>query len=118
MKVLHIIDSGGLYGAEVMLLNLVQEQLRLGLDPVICSIGEKRFFEKPLESEGLKRGFKIKKFRMRAGPNLLGAYKILRFAHIGKFDLMHTHGYKGNILFGLLLRGLRKIPLVSTLHGW
>ena len=33
MQVLHIIDSGGMYGAEVMLLNLVEEQIRQGLKP-------------------------------------------------------------------------------------
>jgi hypothetical protein len=64
MKILHIIDSGGLYGAEVMLLNLVAEQIKLGLDPTIASIGEKNIDEKPLEAEALKRGFKVKKFRM------------------------------------------------------
>lgn len=118
MKILHIIDSGGLYGAEMMLLNLFQEQVRLGLDPTIASIGEMGIDEKPLEAEALKRGFKVEKFRMRPGPNLPGALRILRFAHHEKFDLMHLHGYKGNILFGLMPRAFRKIPLVSTLHGW
>ncbi len=39
MKVLHIIDSDGLYGAEIMLLNLVAEQQKFGLHPIIASIG-------------------------------------------------------------------------------
>jgi glycosyltransferase involved in cell wall biosynthesis len=118
MKILHIIDSGGLYGAEVVLLNLVAEQIELGLDPIIASIGEKHIPEKPLETEAIKRGFNVKKFRMRAGPNCLGALKILRFAHQESFDLMHSHGYKGNILFGFLPKKIRKIPLIATLHGW
>jgi len=42
MKILHIIDSGGLYGAEVMLLNLAEEQMKIGLEPVILSIGGKK----------------------------------------------------------------------------
>lgn len=33
MKILHVIDSKGLYGAEVMLLDLVKEQMSMGLDP-------------------------------------------------------------------------------------
>ncbi len=118
MKILHIIDSGGLYGAEVMLLNLVDEQVKLGLGPTICSIGKHNDKEKPLETEALKRGFKVKKFGMRAGPNVFGAWKILKFAHQENFDLIHAHGYKGNILFGFIPKRLRKIPLVSTLHGW
>jgi len=118
MKILHIIDSGGLYGAEMVLLNLVAEQIKMGLDPTIASISEKHISEKPLETEALKRGFKVRKFRMRPGPNFLGALKILQFAHQKGFDLMHSHGYKGNILFGFLPKNVRKLPFVATLHGW
>ena len=32
MRILHIIDSGGMYGAEVMLLNLVEEQVQAGVE--------------------------------------------------------------------------------------
>ncbi len=118
MKILHIIDSGGLYGAEIVLLNLVAEQIKMGLDPTIASIGEKNIGEKPLETEAIKRGFKVKKFRMRPGPNYFGAWAILKFAHKEGFDLMHSHGYKGNVLFGLMPKSIRKIPLVATVHGW
>jgi glycosyltransferase involved in cell wall biosynthesis len=118
MRILHIIDSGGLYGAEIVLLNLVAEQMKLGLDPAIVSIGKKGVAEKPLETQAMKRGFRVKKFRMRRGPNYLGALKILRFAHKEGFDLMHCHGYKGNILFGFMPNCIRDLPLVSTLHGW
>jgi hypothetical protein len=116
MKILHIIDSGGLYGAEVMLLNLVAEQIKLGLDPTIASIGEKHIGEKPLETEALKRGFKLRKFSMYPGPNYPGALKILRFAHGAGIHILHSHGYKGNILFGLMPRKIRNLPLIATIH--
>jgi glycosyltransferase involved in cell wall biosynthesis len=118
LKILHIIDSGGLYGAEVMLINLIAEQIKLGLDPTIASIGKKSIHEKQLETEAMKRDFKVKKFRMRPGPNYLGAMKILKYANKKGFNILHSHGYKGNILIGLLPRKIRKIPIVSTLHGW
>jgi len=118
MKILHIIDSGGLYGAEVMLLTLVEEQLKLGLHPTICSIGEHNVKEKPLETEARKKGIKVKKFRMRAGPNFLGAWKILKFAQEENFDILHSHGYKANVLFGFMPKKIRKIPMITTLHGW
>ena len=118
MKVLHIIDSGGVYGAEIMLLNLVNEQMKLGIKSVICSIGEPGIREKPFEAEALGRGLELKKVRMRPGLNIRGALKMLKSAQKDGFDLLHSHGYKGNILMGLVLKGLRKIPMVSTLHGW
>lgn len=118
MKILHIIDSGGMYGAEVMLLTLVAEQIKLGMEPVIASIGELHITEKPLETEARRRGIKVKTFRMRSGPNIAGAFEVIRFAWQESFDLIHSHGYKGNILFGLMPRFLRRLPMVATLHGW
>lgn len=101
-----------------MLLNLMEEQKKMGLSPNLCSIGEKNINEKQIETEAIKRGLTVEKFRMRNGPNLLGALKILRFALQERFDIMHSHGYKGNILLGFIPKKIRKIPLVSTLHGW
>jgi len=118
LKVLHIIDSGGLYGAEVMILNLIEQQERTGIKATIASIGAKSIEEKPLETEALKRGLRVEKFRMLPGPNFAGASKILRFAFRECFDILHSHGYKGNILFGFIPKSIRKLPLVTTLHGW
>lgn len=118
MKILHVIDSGGMYGAEVMLLNLVEEQLRLGLQPVIASIGDPHIVTKPLELEAVRRGVRVEPFRMRPGPNLLGALNVVRFAGKENFDLFHSHGYKANILLGMLPRSIRKLPVISTVHGW
>jgi len=118
MRVLHVIDSGGFYGAEVMLLNLATEQMRMGYHVEIASIGEKGIHEKPIESAALEKGIPVRKFRMRPGPNWLGAMDVLRHAVKGRFDLLHSHGYKGNILFGMLPRRIRRFPMVATLHGW
>jgi glycosyltransferase involved in cell wall biosynthesis len=118
VKILHLIDSGGLYGAEVMLLNLATEQVRLGLEPIIGSIGELGIEEKPLEAEARRMGLRVEVFRMRPGPNWFGAAQVLRFAWCEGVQLFHSHGYKCNILFGLLPRPVRRMPMVSTVHGW
>ena len=118
IKILHIIDSGGLYGAEIMLLHLAAEQIKQGHQPVIASIGEKHISEKPLEKEARKRGIAVQKFRMTPGPNPFGAMQLLQFARNEKFDLLHSHGYKGNILLGFIPRKIRRLPLLTTVHGW
>lgn len=118
MKVLHVIDSGGLYGAEVMLLNLATEQVKQGIEPIIASIGVLHEEEKAIESAAIKRGLRVVKFRMRPGPNLIGALKILKFVKAERVDLLHSHGYKGNILFGFMPKRIRKLPMVATVHGW
>ena len=117
-KVLHVIDSGGLYGAEQVLMNCVEEQIELGCQPVICSIGDPRVDTKPLEVEARRRGLPIVAFRMRPGLNLLGALRIAAFARREGFEVIHSHGYQGNVLFGLMPRWLRRLLLVATVHGW
>ena len=118
MKVLHVIDSGGLYGAEIMLLNLVAEQQKLGLHPIIASIGDILDGEKPLEIEAKRRDLPLQVFRFRSGLNFKGALQALNFAEAEQVQLLHTHGYKGNILFGFMPRFVRKLPIVATIHGW
>lgn len=118
MRVLHLIDSGGLYGAEMMLLHLMQAQQELGLEPVLGSIGARGEGEKALEREAGRRNLRVERFRMRPGPNWAGALEILAFARREQVQLVHSHGYKGNILLGLLPYPLRRLPVVSTVHGW
>lgn len=118
LKVLHVIDSGGLYGAEKVLLSLASEQIRQGSFPTIASIGEPHCGEKPIETAAMRRGISVAPFRMRAGPNLPGVLHILRFVRRERFDVLHSHGYKGDIFFGFMPKWARRIPVVSTVHGW
>ena len=115
---LHVIDSGGLYGAEAMLLNLMSEQAALGIKPILTSIGLPGEVEKPIEVEARRRHLKVHAFRMKPGPNPFGAIRILKFARQQGVALFHTHGYKANIFYGLMPKRIRRIPMVTTLHGW
>ncbi len=117
-KVLHVIDSGGYYGAEAVLVELVAEQRRQGVDAIVCSIGLPGEGEKPLEKVLREQGLPCWVERMAAGWNLKGAQCILQRAKQEGINLLHSHGYKANILFGFMPRRYRKLPLVATLHGW
>lgn len=118
MKILHLIDSGGLYGAEMMLLQLMSEQVKMGYKPILGSIGGLNLSDKAIEVAAVERGLLVERFRMCNGPNLFGVLRILKYAQKANINLLHSHGYKGNILFGFLPRKFRKLPLVTTVHGW
>ena len=118
MKILHVIDSAGIYGAEMVVLGLAEEQMALGLSPAIGSISTPECSERPIEAEARRRGIPVEEFHMRNGPNAKGALRIARFAARGGYSILHSHGYKGNILLGFLPRFLRRLPLVVTVHGW
>ncbi len=118
MKVLHVIDSEGLYGAEMVLINLASEQMKIGIQPTILNMRRSASFEVSLESESIRMGIDFHSFPIKTGPDFAGALKIIRFANANMYVLFHSHGYKPNILLGLLPRKIRKLPFISTLHGW
>lgn len=113
-----MIDSGGFYGAEVMLLELVKEQRILGIDAQVLSIGAPSIKEKDIEKELKINGIPVYVVRMLPGPNLVGALRILQYAKKNNFNILHSHGYKSNILLAIFPKWFRSIPLVTTLHGW
>lgn len=118
MRVVHIIDSGGYYGAEVMLVHLCQAQIDLGLDVEVISIGTLGDYEKPLEKKLRENAIPFRVWRMRALPDFRESLKIIKYCKETSTDIVHSHGYKGNILLGLLPRRWRQIPIASTLHGY
>ena len=115
---MHVIDSAGIYGAETVLLNLASTQHARGERPVVLSIGGSGAPEKAIESECRKRGIECLALRMRDGLNFAGARQLADIAREQRADVLHSHGYKGNILLGLLPRRSRPAPVVTTLHGW
>lgn len=118
IRVLHVIDSSGIYGAETVLLNLAREQQARGDHPALLSIGGAGAPEKAIETEARRLGIECVPLRMRDGLNLSGGREVVRIAAERGSDLIHSHGYKGNILLGLLGRGSKRIPVLTTLHGW
>lgn len=118
MKILHVIDSGGLYGAEKMILTLVAEQVKQGYEPMILSVGDLSVKEKALEAEARSLGLPIKPWRMKEGLNLGGTRQIAEWAQNSGYKVLHSHGYKFNILFGLVVRSSSSVRIVSTLHGY
>ncbi|HUQ10651.1 MAG TPA: glycosyltransferase [Steroidobacteraceae bacterium] len=118
MKVLHTIDSLGIYGAETVLLNLAEAQREQGHSPVVLSIGAPGCAPKAIEAAAAARGIECIPFRMRDGLNLKGAADLLRAAGAQRIDAIHSHGYKTNILLGLVGKPHGAPPVVTTLHGW
>ena len=119
MKIMHVIDSAGIYGAEVMLLNLMEEHSKMGLDPLLFSIEPSdNTSGNSLSEEAHKRGLNAVKYPSDRRYSLATALHIMRFAEDHGVSLLHSHGYKGNILLGSIPRFMRKIPVMSTVHGW
>lgn len=118
MKITHVIDSGGYYGAEIFLTNLCKCQMDMGLKVDVVSIGkpnqEKKVIEKKLEAMNIP----YTAWRMRPFPDPRESHKLIRFFKENNTSIVHSHGYKGNILLGLLPKKRRNIPVITTIHGY
>jgi glycosyltransferase involved in cell wall biosynthesis len=116
--VLHLIDSAGMYGAEAVLMHLAKEQKNMNITPIIGSIGEPCDGRKDIEDTAKDSGIMVEQFRMKRGLSFLGALKVTKFVNERKINLIHCHGYKPNILMGLLPKRVRRVPYLVTMHGW
>ncbi|MCC4269667.1 glycosyltransferase [Marinobacter nauticus] len=101
-----------------MLLALVEAQQESGLEPMILSVGEPGIEEKAIEKEADRLGLPLKTWRMKPGLNRNETLRICQWADEWGADLVHSHGYKFNILLGLFGRFKKEIPFVATLHGY
>jgi len=119
MKIAHVIDSDGVYGAEIMLLNLMEAHKSEGHHPVLISINQEEEGEQnQLIREANKKNIETINLVLKKGYSYKSAEKIFRIIESKSVDITHTHGYKGNILLGSIPKAKRPTPVISTIHGW
>ena len=117
MRILHLIDSDGVYGAERILLYLAREQQRRGDAPLIGSIRPLRTPVTEFEQLAGSWGLPVVAIRIRPTLTPSVVRSLLNTVRGLKADVLHSHGYKANILLGLLPKRTRG-PMLATLHGW
>lgn len=117
-KVIHFIDSGGLYGAESVILNLSREMLLSGeYTPVIGCIVPDTAMHNDLYNESRSKGLMACKIKIRNLLLWLDLPRAARTIHNMGVDLIHCHGYKA-FVFAFLIGKWLRIPVVSTCHLW
>ncbi|WP_024461931.1 glycosyltransferase [Marinimicrobium sp. LS-A18] len=118
MKVVHVIDSGGYYGAEQMLSHLCKAQIKSGVEVEVISIGKKHEKTKELENKLYQEGVSCKVMRVSPVLVFLLSINIIKYCRDNNVDVIHSHGYKGNILLGWIPKKLRPCPVITTVHGY
>jgi glycosyltransferase involved in cell wall biosynthesis len=117
MRILHIIDSGGVYGAERVLLYLAREQKRQGHEPLLGSIARPGAATTPLEALAGSWGLSVLPIRLPPKATPAVVRSLLRTVRQASADVVHSHGYKADVMLGPMPRAWRG-PMIATLHGW
>ena len=115
-QVIHVISSGGLYGAERSILGLIKS-VQSYTHKVIC-------FNKPSSShmpfvEALRsRGISVRILPDGYGALRANARRILQSADPGEPPRLHAHGYKGTMTSSLARKLAPQTRIICTQHGF
>ncbi|MDX8337054.1 glycosyltransferase [Candidatus Cetobacterium colombiensis] len=114
MKILHIITSLELGGAEKLLLDLIPAQKRQGADVELLVLDTKG--EKFLE-EYKKRGIKVHVTKINDKLSFKNIFEISRIIKENKIELVHTHLVHAQIWTSVARYFNKKIIYITTEHS-
>src|SRR5271154_4433559 len=115
MKILHIISSGGMYGAEAVILNMSRALNEDGHQSMLAVFSNSSNLNLQLYEAAIRDGIES---HLIACVGQIDRRVIVRIrelmARTGA-DVVHAHGYKADVYTYVALRG-SGTPIVSTCH--
>ena len=116
MKVVHIIDSEGMYGAEYVLYNLLPCLRDIGIDATLACLSPTGSAGADLGRALDEKGVPVVYLDERKKISMKGLLSIYRTLRSSRADILHVHGYKATILGGMAAR-IAGVPIISTYHA-
>lgn len=116
MKVLHIISSGGMYGAEAVILNMSRT---LNEGSHTSTLGVFSNASNPnlqLHERARVEGIESNLIPCNGQIDRSAIACIQSLAARTQADIVHAHGFKGDVYAYMALRS--SVPLISTCHNW
>jgi glycosyltransferase involved in cell wall biosynthesis len=117
MRVLHVISSGGMYGAEAVILNLARA-MEGGPDTMVLGVFENLpNANLQLHEAAVKQGVESHLIRCSGQVDRGAVVRVRELVREARADVVHAHGFKADIYAYLAMRG-SGVALVSTCHTW
>lgn len=117
MKILHIISSGGMYGAEAVILNLSRTLNENSHVSVLGVFSNSTNPNLQLHEAASREGIESHLIPCNGQIDRAVVEGIQQLAKHTGADIVHAHGYKADVYTYFALRGTT-IPFVSTCHNW
>jgi glycosyltransferase involved in cell wall biosynthesis len=114
MHIVQIIDSLGIGGAQKLLITFVKEARARNIKSTIISLHCDR--DTPIPDELRALGASVHSFPSRSLLDPRRVWRIARFLHGARCDVVHTHLTYTNII-GTLAARLAGVPAVASLHN-
>jgi glycosyltransferase involved in cell wall biosynthesis len=117
MNVLHLISSGGYYGAENVVVSLAVSMEAKGCRSPIGVFHDERHRNEEFVRQAERRGLMVVPIPCRGRWDRRTIRVIRETLDSMSIDILHSHGYKSDI-YGYLAARKRAIPLIATCHNW
>jgi glycosyltransferase involved in cell wall biosynthesis len=117
VKILHIISSGGMYGAEAVILNMSHTLNAGSHSSVLGVFSNSANPNLQLHEAASRQGIESHLIQCNGQIDRTVTASIRELVARTGADVVHAHGYKADIYSYLALRST-KTPLVSTCHTW
>ena len=114
---MQFICPSGFFGAEMWILALVKHLDPLQVNSRLAVTHESAGQNLELYRRFSSLGMQAHKIRMSGRFDLRGVFRLADLLKKARVDLIHTHGYKSDII-GLLAARIAGAKTVSTLHGF
>ena len=117
MRILHLISSAGLFGAERIAIELSKSLKKTyHCEPIIGVIRNVYNPHEEMLEEAKRNNISCAVFQCRSQLDLKLAFSVRKFIEKNRIDIIHCHGYKSN--FYGLLGSKGQVPSVTTNHNW
>ena len=117
-RVLHFIESGGIYGAESVIINLSREMAAGGdYEPVVGCIVQRDDEAVDLVRVAASMGVEAHCITIANWRVLLDLPLAARLMRRLRIDMIHCHGYKPTV-FAYLIAKLARLRVMATCHLW
>ena len=117
MKILHLISSGGLYGAETMVVALSKRLREEGHSSVIGVFHNLHSPNTDIADHARSSGLPVEILTCNGRIDARAVSRLRRLVRDQLVDAIHAHGYKADIYGYMANLGLRT-PILSTCHNW
>jgi glycosyltransferase involved in cell wall biosynthesis len=115
--ILHLISSGGFYGAESMVVTLLESLRRTGCRSVLGVFRNAQKTNLDVAERAAAAGIEVELIPC-TGRLDWGAVRLIREI-LARYqaEVLHTHGYKAD-LYGFLAARASSVPVMATCHNW
>src|SRR4030043_290427 len=117
MRILHLISSLGVFGAERVAVELSKSLKKAyHCEPILGIIRNAYNPHEEISEEADRNDIPYALFACRSQLDLKLVFSVRKFIKTNRIDIIHCHGYKSN--FYGLLASKGQVPSVTTNHNW